>query len=71
MARPTRKQKGYWVKRAERFSDGAQAHSRAGALRLHESVAHVQVDKEGETYVVSYSVAKWYLENMQKAGIEL
>ena len=66
-----KREKGYWDKRTERFSNGAAARSRAGALRSHEHVAHVTVRKEGAEYVVSYSVAKWYLDELEKAGLKL
>ena len=62
-----RREKGYWEKRTERFTNGTAAQERAGSLRMHEHVAHVKVSKEGHEYVVSYSVAKWYLEELTKA----
>jgi hypothetical protein len=65
-----KKEKGHWEKRTERFSDGAAARSRAGSLRSHKRVTHVHVDKEGADYVVSYSVAKSYLEELMKSGIK-
>jgi hypothetical protein len=66
-----KKEKGYWEKRTERFSDGTTAKSRAGILRSHEHVAHVHVDKIYTEYVVLYSVAKWYLKELTKAKIKL
>jgi hypothetical protein len=65
-----KKEKGYWEKRTEPFSDGASARSRAGSLRSHKRVTHVHVDKEGAGYVVSYSVAKWYLEELMKSRMK-
>lgn len=66
-----KREKGYWLKKTERFSSGAAAKARAGQLRASEHVAHVVVDQQNEEYVVSYSVAKWYVEEMKKAGITL
>ena len=66
-----KKEKGYWVKRQERFSDGSRAKSRAGALRTNEHVSHVRVEERGDDHVVTYSVARWYVEEMRRAGVEL
>lgn len=60
----SKKERGYWVKRAERFVDAAAAKERAGNLRQDEHVAHVKVDKQRGEYVVSYSVPAWYLEEL-------
>ena len=67
--RPTvkHKVKDYWEKRTERFCEGPAAQERAGRLRMHEHVTHVKVHQENREYVVSYSVAKWYLEELTKA----
>jgi len=40
-------------------------------LRNHQHVEHVIVRKEGGGYVVSYSVAAWYLEELEKARTRL
>lgn len=64
-------QKGYWLKRTERFPEGSKARERAEILRGVEQVAHVKSGKQGDGYVVSYSVAKWYLEELEKAGLRL
>jgi len=66
-----KREKGYWEKRSERFEDGANAKSRAAELRQHSHTAHVKVDKVGEGYIVVYSVAKWYLDELQQADLEL
>lgn len=66
-----KREKGYWEKRTERFTMGAKAQERAGALRMHEHVSHVKVSQEEREYVVSYSVAKWYLEELRKSGCRL
>jgi hypothetical protein len=66
-----KKVKGYWVKLSEEFTNGQEAKARAGELRIREHVAHVKVDKVGKKYIVSYSVAKWYLEELSKAGLKL
>jgi hypothetical protein len=63
------KQKGYWEKKTERFSNGSKAKSRAKHLRSYEHIQHVIVDKHNEDYVVTYSVAKWYIEEINRAGI--
>ncbi len=62
-----RREKGYWEKRTERFAEGPAAQERAGRLRMHEHVAHVKVSHEGPEYLVSYSVARWYLEELTQA----
>lgn len=56
------RERGYWLKRNEDFGSGADAQARAGRLRSHEHVSHVKVAKEGDRYVVTYSVAGWYVE---------
>jgi len=66
-----KREKNYWDKRTERFADGTQAKSRAGSLRAHEHVSHVTVQRSGDEYVVSYSVAKWYAQELEKAGVQL
>ena len=66
-----KREKGYWEKRTETFATGTEAKARAARLRAEENVAHVLVDRQGEDYAVSYSVAKWYLEELAKAGIRL
>lgn len=63
--------KGYWQKKKERYEDGAQARRRAGLLRTHDHISHVTVEKEEQHYTVGYSVAKWYLAELEKAGIKL
>ncbi len=63
--------KNYWEKRTQRFAKGAAAQSRAGELRMHEHVAHVKVAKTDSEYIVSYSVAKWYVGELNKAGAKL
>jgi hypothetical protein len=40
-------------------------------LRAHEHVSHGKVGKMGDTYVISYSVANWYLEELHAVGIAL
>jgi hypothetical protein len=66
-----KKEKGYWQKRTERFPDGPDAKSRAETLRSHPHVAHVRVDREGNEYVVSYSVSQWYVGELERAGVDL
>ena len=66
-----RRQKGYWSKHKESFASRNKAKLRAAALRLHEHTAHVILDRDGEGYVVRYSAAKWWLEEMSKAGISI
>ncbi len=71
MSRGKKKEKGYWVKRNERFTRGDHAQSRAGALRQHQHVSHVTLDRKGDHYEVSYSVAKFFMEELDRAGIKL
>lgn len=66
-----KKQQAYWAKRSEYFVTSSLAHQRAGVLRLHDSVRHVQVRHEGGRYAVSYAVAQWYLKELASAGLEL
>ena len=66
-----KREKNYCEKRTERFTDGATAQPRAGTLRTHEHVAHVKVGKKNNKYVVAYSVAKWYVEELKNAGAKL
>lgn len=66
-----KKQKGYWIKKKETFTDGSEAKVRAKQLRGHEHIEHVQMRKVAEKYAVTFSVAKWYLEDLERAGIKL
>jgi hypothetical protein len=66
-----RRVKGYWSKRTELFPSRADARARAGALRSQEPVAHVVVRSEAGQYRVSYSVAGWYLQELERLGISL
>ena len=63
--------KGYWLKRKEAFNSLGDAKSRAGVLRLNEHIAHVVIDKGEKIYNVQYSVAKWYLAECKRAGIQI
>jgi len=66
-----KKQKGYWEKLTEKYSKGVEAKARVAELRAHEHVSHVTVEKNGNEYIVSFSVAKWYLDELRRAGIKL
>lgn len=66
-----RREKDYWEKRTERYSNAGVAQARAGSLRLHEHVSHVTVRACADGFEVSFSVAKWYLEELHKAGGKL
>lgn len=63
--------KGYWLKKQEKYKEGSKAQERAGTLRLCEHVSHVKVSKEDDEYYVSYSVAKWYWEELIKNNMTL
>ena len=52
-----KKEKDYWVKKLERFLDGAKAKSRAEVLRQRENISRVKMAKHGSDYFVQYSVA--------------
>jgi hypothetical protein len=60
--------KGYWLKRQEHYAAAEKAQSRGGSLRMHDHTARVTVRATKEGYVVFFSVAKWYLEELEKAG---
>jgi hypothetical protein len=66
-----KKEKDYWVKKSERFSDGSKAKSRAEVLRQREHISHVKMTKQGSDYLVNYSVAGFYLEELDKVGLKL
>lgn len=66
-----KRQKGYWLKKSERFSKGSKAKARAGYLREFEQIAHVIVEKSDNEYLVKYSVAKWYAEELERCQITL
>ena len=63
------REKGYWAKKKEEFSDGTKAQSRARHLRADGHVTHVIVRGEKGKYFVEYSVDKKWLEMCDKAGI--
>ena len=66
-----KRQKGYWLKKTERFLKGSDAKSRAGYLREFEPIAHVIVEKSEQEYLVKYSIAKWYSEELERCKITL
>ena len=63
-----KKQTAYWEKMTEQFTKGADAQSRAAQLRTHKHVSHVRVDRDRDAYVVTFSVARWYLNELRQAG---
>jgi len=66
--------KGYWLKKKESYNVLADARSRADLLRINEHTAHVTVEKDEQLkslYWVKYSVAKWYVAEMEALGITL
>jgi hypothetical protein len=63
-----KREKGYWVKRQERYANAVTAQTRAGGLRMHDHTSHVVVRATPEGFEVSYSVAKWYLDELERAG---
>jgi hypothetical protein len=70
--RPIKKQKGYWIKQLESFPTSDAAQRRAGVLRMHKQVGQVRVIRPDKgQFAVSYWVAKPYLEELKRAGIEL
>ncbi len=63
--------KNYWLKKKESFNNKKDANGRAKALRINEHIAHVIVEKSGDQYMVKFSVAKWYFEQIESLGITL
>ncbi|MGF1579124.1 MAG: hypothetical protein ACFCD0_07145 [Gemmataceae bacterium] len=63
--------KNYWVKKVERFTTHKAAQDRAGAIRTHEHAGHVQVQPSADGFQVSYSVARWYVEELERVGVRL
>ncbi len=63
--------KNYWSKKKETYNTGREARARAASLRVHAHTAHISFDREGDVYVVRYSAAKWWLEELERAGITL
>jgi hypothetical protein len=61
-----KKEKDYWVKRTEQHVSSDAAHARAAGLRMHDHTSHVQVRRNAAGYEVSFSVAKWYWEELGK-----
>lgn len=66
-----KRHKGYWEKKKETFTTGTEAKARAGYLRTYKHISHVVVNKIEKNYTVAYSIAKWYLEDMQRSGVTL
>ena len=66
-----KREKDYWIKKTERYPNASAAKDRAGSLRLHEHTSHIQVQATANGHEVSYSVAKWYLEELERAGARL
>jgi hypothetical protein len=65
------KRKGLLGEKTEHFSDGSMAKSRAEVLRQREHISHVKMTKQGSDYLVNYSVAGFYLEELDKVGLKL
>lgn len=65
------REKNYWKKLKEVHHSGRGARSRATALRTYEHISHVLVDKEEEGYVVRYSAARWWLQELEQARIKI
>ncbi len=65
------REKDYWLKKSEKYGDKATARARATLLRQDQHVSHVIVEKQGESYVVNFSVAKFYQEELDRAGVKL
>lgn len=68
-----RRVKNYWYKTKEKFTDSAKAKERQGMLRAYASnqVAHVMIDREDGVFYVRYSVANWFKQECEKAGVTL
>ena len=66
-----KREKGYWLKRTEAYMSGQQAQERAAHLRQQEHISHVTVHGKQDTFEVSYSVAKWYAEELERFGLQL
>ena len=66
-----KREKGYWLKQTERFGNGADARARSARLREVEQVSQGTMQRKGSEYVVSYSVAKWYIAELETAGLKL
>ncbi len=66
-----RREKNYWAKLNERYPTGKAARERAKALRLYEHTSHVTVDRVGDEFVVQFSAARWWLDELKKARIKL
>ena len=63
--------KGYWLKRKEAFTTGSEAKARAGYLREYKEIQHVIVERVEEGYLVRYSIAKWFAEQLEELGIRV
>ena len=71
MSKRQKRHKGYWIKKKEVYPSGTLAKSRASELRRHEYISHVIVEKKSDDYEVSFSIAKFYMEELEKAGVKL
>lgn len=65
------REKGYWLKRSERFQDKGKAKTRASSLRGEEHTSHVCVEHGADATFVTYSIARWYVDAMKDAGVTL
>ncbi len=63
--------KNYWIKKKESCNNKGDASARAKQLRINEYITHVIVEKSEDAYLVRYSVARWYYEQIQELGIQL
>ncbi len=68
-----KREKGFWIKQKEKYTDAEKAKDRAGTLRIYASnqVNHVTIDKEDGTTILSYSVATWFKNECDRAGIKI
>lgn len=65
------REKPYWVKKIERCPNVETACLRAGKIRIHGHTSQVQVRQLSDGFQVCYSVARWYLEQLNRDGLRL
>ena len=68
-----KREKGFWIKQKEKYTDAEKAKNRAGSLRTYASnqIAHVCIDKVDGLTILSYSIATWFKQECDRAKVSI
>lgn len=68
-----KKVKDFWLKIKERYSSIDKANERMGILRTYKSneISHVRLQKSKNEFFIEYSIARWFKNECDNAGIKI